>query len=189
MVLLDEIEKAHPDVFNLLLQVMDNGTLTDNNGRKADFRNVILIMTSNVGAEQASRVSMGFTEQDHTLDFQGELKKVFTPEFRNRLDSVVQFNRLSPEVMSSVVNKFVYALESSLEDKKVRLSLTDEARQWLAKKGYDPLMGARPMARLVQEKIKQPLAEMLLFGELQNGGEVVIDANEDGIQLQVEELV
>lgn len=189
VVLLDEIEKAHPDVFNLLLQVMDNGTLTDNNGRKADFRNVVLIMTSNVGAEQASRVSMGFTEQDHTLDFQGELKKVFTPEFRNRLDAVVQFNRLSPDVMNSVVNKFVYALEASLEDKKVRLTLTDEARQWLAKKGYDPLMGARPMARLVQEKIKQPLAEMLLFGDLQNGGDVVIDADEDGIQLHIEELV
>lgn len=190
VVLLDEIEKAHPDIFNLLLQVMDNGTLTDNNGRKADFRNVILIMTSNVGAHQASRVSMGFTEQDHTLDFQGELKKVFTPEFRNRLDAVVQFNRLTQDVMGSVVNKFVYALELSLEDKKVTIRLTQAARDWLAKEGYDAVMGARPMARLVQEKIKQPLADMLLFGDLQSGGEVMIDVDEAaGIKLSVEELV
>ena len=189
VVLLDEIEKAHPDVFNLLLQVMDNGTLTDNNGRKADFRNVILIMTSNVGAEAASRASIGFAVQDHSLDFQGELKKVFTPEFRNRLDGVVQFNRLSPEVMNSVVNKFIYALENSLQDKKVSIKLTASAREWLAKEGYDPFMGARPMSRLVQEKIKQPLAEMLLFGELQSGGEVVIDADESGIVLHAEELV
>lgn len=190
VVLLDEIEKAHPDIFNLLLQVMDNGTLTDNNGRKADFRNVILIMTSNVGAQQASRSSIGFTEQDHTLDFQNELKKVFTPEFRNRLDAVVQFNRLSQEVMTSVVNKFVYALESALEDKKVSIRLTQAAREWLAKEGYDALMGARPMARLVQEKIKQPLADMLLFGDLQSGGEVLIDVDaKQGIKLLVEELV
>ncbi|MBD3612786.1 MAG: AAA family ATPase, partial [Hydrogenovibrio crunogenus] len=189
VVLLDEIEKAHPDVFNLLLQVMDNGTLTDNNGRKADFRNVILIMTSNVGAEAASRASIGFAVQDHSLDFQGELKKVFTPAFRNRLDGVVQFNRLSPEVMNSVVNKFIYALENSLQDKKVSIKLTASAREWLAKEGYDPFMGARPMSRLVQEKIKQPLAEMLLFGELQSGGEVVIDADESGIVLHAEELV
>lgn len=189
VVLLDEIEKAHPDVFNLLLQVMDNGTLTDNNGRKADFRNVILIMTSNVGAEAASRASIGFAVQDHSLDFQGELKKVFTPEFRNRLDGVIQFNRLSPEVMNSVVNKFIYALENSLQDKKVAIKLTASAREWLAKEGYDPFMGARPMSRLVQEKIKQPLAEMLLFGELQSGGEVVIDADESGIVLHAEELV
>lgn len=189
VVLLDEIEKAHPDVFNLLLQVMDNGTLTDNNGRKADFRNVILIMTSNVGAEAASRASIGFTEQDHTLDFQSELKKVFTPEFRNRLDAVVQFNRLSSEVMGSVVNKFIYALENSLQDKKVSIELTSAARAWLAKEGYDPFMGARPMGRLVQEKIKQPLAEMLLFGALQDGGRVTIDIEKDTIQLKADELV
>jgi ATP-dependent Clp protease ATP-binding subunit ClpA len=189
VVLLDEIEKAHPDVFNLLLQVMDNGTLTDNNGRKADFRNVILIMTSNVGAEAASRASIGFTEQDHTLDFQSELKKVFTPEFRNRLDAVVQFNRLSSEVMGSVVNKFIYALENSLQDKKVSIELTSAARAWLAKEGYDPFMGARPMGRLVQEKIKQPLAEMLLFGDLQDGGRVIIDIENDTIQLKADELV
>ncbi|MGC9386040.1 MAG: AAA family ATPase, partial [Hydrogenovibrio sp.] len=189
VVLLDEIEKAHPDVFNLLLQVMDNGTLTDNNGRKADFRNVILIMTSNVGAEAASRASIGFTEQDHTLDFQSELKKVFTPEFRNRLDAVVQFNRLSSDIMGSVVNKFIYALENSLQDKKVSIELTPAARAWLAKEGYDPFMGARPMGRLVQETIKQPLAEMLLFGDLQDGGRVIIDVENGTIQLKADELV
>ncbi|PLA73624.1 ATP-dependent Clp protease ATP-binding subunit ClpA [Hydrogenovibrio sp. SC-1] len=186
VVLLDEIEKAHPDVFNLLLQVMDSGTLTDNNGRKVDFRNVILIMTSNVGAEAATRSSIGFAEQDHSLDFQAELKKVFTPEFRNRLDGVVQFDRLSSEVMNSVVNKFIYALEASLEDKSVTIKLTQSARDWLAKSGYDPLMGARPMARLVQEKIKQPLAERLLFGDLQKGGNVQIDVKENELVLVTE---
>ncbi|GKT12414.1 MAG: ATP-dependent Clp protease ATP-binding subunit ClpA [Thiomicrorhabdus sp.] len=175
VVLLDEIEKAHPDVFNLLLQVMDHGTLTDNNGRKADFRNIILIMTSNVGAEQMARSSMGFTVQDHIMDFDTELKKVFTPEFRNRLDGVVLFNRLSEESMASVVNKFIYGLEMALGDKNVALKVTDAARSWLAKKGYDPLMGARPMARLIQEKIKQPLADKLLFGELQKGGTIIVD--------------
>ncbi|MCF6298500.1 MAG: ATP-dependent Clp protease ATP-binding subunit ClpA [Thiomicrorhabdus sp.] len=188
VVLLDEIEKAHPDVFNLLLQVMDHGTLTDNNGRKADFRNIILIMTSNVGAEQMARSSMGFAEQDHTMDFESELKKVFTPEFRNRLDGVVQFNRLSEASMASVVNKFIYALESTLEAKKVTLTLTDAARQWLAKEGYDPLMGARPMARLIQDKIKQPLADKLLFGELQKGGLVEIDCVKNLLQFKVTSL-
>lgn len=183
VVLLDEIEKAHPDVFNLLLQVMDHGTLTDNNGRKADFRNVILIMTSNVGAEQMARSSMGFTVQDHTMDFEAELKKVFTPEFRNRLDGVIQFNRLSEESMTSVVNKFIYALEQTLADKKVSLKVTDAARHWLAKHGYDPLMGARPMSRLIQEKLKQPLADLLLFGSLQQGGEVEVDCQDDEIVL------
>ncbi|MDX1348335.1 MAG: ATP-dependent Clp protease ATP-binding subunit ClpA [Thiomicrorhabdus chilensis] len=187
VVLLDEIEKAHPDVFNLLLQVMDHGTLTDNNGRKADFRNVILIMTSNVGAEQMARSSMGFTVQDHTMDFEAELKKVFTPEFRNRLDGVIQFNRLSEESMTSVVNKFIYALEQTLADKKVTLKVTDAARHWLAKHGYDPLMGARPMSRLIQEKLKQPLADKLLFGDLQHGGEVVIDCQDDEIVLNAPE--
>ena len=184
VVLLDEIEKAHPDVFNLLLQVMDHGTLTDNNGRKADFRNITLIMTSNVGAEQMARSSMGFTLQDHTMDFDAELKKVFTPEFRNRLDAVIQFNRLSEDSMSSVVNKFIYALENALADKKVTVKLSDAARQWLAKKGYDPLMGARPMERLIQEKVKQPLAEKLLFGDLQQGGEVFIDCKDDALTFE-----
>lgn len=189
IVLLDEIEKAHPDVFNILLQVMDHGTLTDNNGRKADFRNVTLIMTSNVGAEQMARASIGFTFQDHSADFDGELKKVFTPEFRNRLDGVIQFNRLSEHSMESVVNKFIYELESLLIDKKVTLKLTQEARLWLAKNGYDPLMGARPMARLVKEKLKQPISEMLLFGKLQNGGKVTIDCKEDGLAFSEEASV
>ncbi|MEA1989222.1 MAG: ATP-dependent Clp protease ATP-binding subunit ClpA [Pseudomonadota bacterium] len=184
VVLLDEIEKAHPDVFNLLLQVMDHGTLTDNNGRKADFRNITLIMTSNVGAEQMARSSMGFTSQDHTMDFEAELKKVFTPEFRNRLDGIIQFNRLSEASMESVVNKFIYALENALADKKVSLKISDAARAWLAKKGYDPLMGARPMERLIQEKVKQPLAEKLLFGELQQGGEVFVDCKEDALTFE-----
>jgi ATP-dependent Clp protease ATP-binding subunit ClpA len=184
VVLLDEIEKAHPDVYNLLLQVMDHGTLTDNNGRKVDFRNVVLIMTSNVGAEQMSRASIGFAEQDHSMDFNAELKKQFKPEFRNRLDAVIQFNRLSEDSMSSVVNKFIYALEQSLLEKKVSLVLTVGAREWLAKKGYDPLMGARPMNRLIQEEIKQPLAEKLLFGELQNGGKVTINLVDDKLNFE-----
>jgi ATP-dependent Clp protease ATP-binding subunit ClpA len=183
VLLLDEIEKAHPDVFNLLLQVMDHGSLTDNNGRKADFRNVVLIMTSNVGAEQMSRASMGFAVQDHTQDFEGELKKAFTPEFRNRLDAVIQFNRLGEESMKSVVNKFIYALEQTLADKKVRLTVTDAARNWLAKHGYDPLMGARPMKRLIQERLKQPLADSLLFGVLQHGGEVEVDCVDDELRI------
>lgn len=189
VVLLDEIEKAHPDVFNILLQVMDNGTLTDNNGRKADFRNVILMMTSNVGAEQMARSSMGFAVQDHTMDFEAELKKLFKPEFRNRLDAVIQFNRLTEASMGSVVNKFIFALEQSLQDKKVKVNLTEEARQWLATKGYDPLMGARPMGRLIQEKIKLPLSEMILFGELQDGGEVEIVVQDNEIALLARGLV
>ncbi len=187
VVLLDEIEKAHPDVFNLLLQVMDNGTLTDNNGRKADFRNIILIMTSNVGASQAARSNMGFMHQDHALDVNGELKKVFTPEFRNRLDAVVQFERLSQDIMHSVVNKFIFALEANLAEKKVQIKLTPAAHDWLAAKGYDPLMGARPMARLIQNEIKKPLANKLLFSDLQDGGKVVVDLVKNKIQLKVEE--
>jgi len=163
---------------------MDHGTLTDNNGRKADFRNITLIMTSNVGAEQMARSSMGFTLQDHTMDFDAELKKVFTPEFRNRLDAVIQFDRLSEESMESVVNKFIYALENALADKKVTVKLSDTARHWLATKGYDPLMGARPMERLIQEKVKQPLAEKLLFGDLQHGGEVFIDCKDDALTFE-----
>lgn len=186
IVLLDEIEKAHPDVFNILLQVMDHGTLTDNNGRKTDFRNVTLIMTSNAGAEQMARSSIGFTEQDHSADFDGELKKIFTPEFRNRLDGVIQFNRLSEASMESVVNKFIYQLEAQLVEKKVTLKLTQSARQWLAKKGYDPQMGARPMARLVKEKLKQPISEKLLFGSLQNGGKVTVDCKDDQLNFVCE---
>ena len=189
VVLLDEIEKAHPDILNLLLQVMDNGTLTDNNGRKADFRNVILIMTSNVGAANAARSNMGFVEQDHSLDVEGELKRVFSPEFRNRLDAVVQFNRLDAEIMHSVVNKFIYALEASLADKNVEIRLTSEAHDWLAEKGYDPLMGARPMARLIEDVIKKPLADKLLFSDLRDGGTVTVDLEDSQIVLLVEEPV
>ena len=184
VLLLDEIEKAHPEIFNILLQVMDNGRLTDNNGRQADFRNVMLIMTSNVGSEQMNRASIGFTEQDHSLDFAAELKKVFTPEFRNRLDAVIQFAPLQEEVMLKVVDKFIYALEQQLLEKKVKLLVTDQARQWLAQKGYDRKMGARPMNRLIQEKVKQPLAETLLFGDLKNGGEVLLDIEQDEVVFQ-----
>ena len=172
VLLLDEVEKAHPDVFNLLLQVMDHGTLTDNNGRKADFRNVVLVMTTNAGAAETSRRSMGFTEQDHSTDGMEALKRYFTPEFRNRLDAVVQFAPLSEETILSVVDKFVFELEQQLEDKKVNLKVDQETRRWLAKTGYDPKMGARPMARVIQQGIKKPLANELLFGELVSGGSV-----------------
>jgi ATP-dependent Clp protease ATP-binding subunit ClpA len=172
VLLLDEIEKAHPDVFNLLLQVMDHGTLTDNNGRKADFRNVVLVMTTNAGAAETSRRSIGFTEQDHSTDGMEVLKRYFTPEFRNRLDATVQFRPLSPETVASVVDKFIFELEQQLADKKVALTVDADARAWIAEKGYDPLMGARPMARVIQEQIKKPLASELLFGELAGGGSV-----------------
>ena len=170
VILLDEVEKAHPDVFNLLLQVMDHGTLTDNNGRKADFRNVILIMTTNAGAEVMSRASIGFSTQDHRSDGMEAIKKMFTPEFRNRLDSIVQFGELSIEVIKTVVDKFLVQLQSQLDDKKVFIEVSDEARTWLASHGYDPKMGARPMDRLIQDKIKKPLAEEVLFGDLAEGG-------------------
>ncbi|MBU2886422.1 ATP-dependent Clp protease ATP-binding subunit ClpA [Gilvimarinus agarilyticus] len=178
VVLLDEIEKAHPDVFNLLLQVMDHGTLTDNNGRKADFRNVILIMTTNAGAEDASRASIGFTKQDHSTDAMEALKRMFTPEFRNRLDAVVQFGSLPLSVVETVVDKFLTELQSQLDDKKVTLEVSERARKWLAVNGYDEKMGARPMARLIQEKVKKPLAEAVLFGDLANGGVVEVDVDE-----------
>ncbi|MFV2031019.1 MAG: AAA family ATPase, partial [Gammaproteobacteria bacterium] len=179
VVLLDEIEKAHPDVFNLLLQVMDNGTLTDSNGRKADFRNVILVMTTNAGGELISRSSMGFTVQDNSKDASEAIKKIFTPEFRNRLDAVIHFQSLDTKVILNVVDKFLIELESQLEEKKVSMTITDEARQWLAEKGYDPVMGARPMARVIQDEIKQVLADELLFGDLTNGGHVKIDVSEN----------
>ncbi len=188
VVLLDEIEKAHPDVFNILLQVMDSGTLTDNTGRKTDFRNVVLIMTSNVGAEQMARSTMGFVQQDHTRDFGAELKKAFTPEFRNRLDAVIQFAPLAPEAMSRVVDKFILQLEAQLADRKVKLDVTPAARQWLAEHGYDAQMGARPMERLIREKVKQPLAEMLLFGDLKEGGTLRIGVEKGELKLKPEVL-
>jgi len=170
VILLDEVEKAHPDVFNLLLQVMDHGTLTDNNGRKADFRNVIVIMTTNAGAELMSRASIGFSNQDHRTDGMEAIKKMFTPEFRNRLDCIVQFGELTMEVIKTVVDKFLVQLQSQLDDKKVFLDVDDDAREWLANNGYDAKMGARPMDRLIQEKIKKPLAEEVLFGCLSDKG-------------------
>ena len=175
VLLLDEVEKAHPEVFNLLLQVMDHGTLTDNNGRKADFRNVVLIMTTNAGAEASSRRSMGFSHQDHSTDAIEVIRRQFTPEFRNRLDAIVQFSPLSMEVIKSVVDKFVFELQSQLDEKKVTIEIDDKARTWLAENGYDKAMGARPMARLIQDKIKKPLADQILFGDLsENGGSVLI---------------
>jgi ATP-dependent Clp protease ATP-binding subunit ClpA len=185
VLLLDEIEKAHPDVFNLLLQVMDHGTLTDNNGRKADFRNVVLVMTTNAGADETSRRSIGFTEQDHSTDGIEALKRYFTPEFRNRLDAVVQFGPLSEETISSVVDKFVFELEQQLEEKKVSLSIDTEARRWLAEKGYDPKMGARPMARVIQQHIKKPLANELLFGDLASGGAVRVSAEKGELVFEI----
>ena len=179
VILLDEVEKAHPDVFNLLLQVMDHGTLTDNNGRKADFRNVILIMTTNAGAELMSRASIGFSQQDHATDGMEAIKKMFTPEFRNRLDSIVQFGELNLDVIKTVVDKFLVQLQSQLDDKKVFLEVDDDARLWLAENGYDAKMGARPMDRLIQEKIKKPLAEEVLFGTLAEKGGTVLVSVED----------
>jgi len=186
VLLLDEIEKAHPDVFNLLLQVMDHGTLTDNNGRKADFRNIILVMTTNAGADQMNRASIGFSTQDHSSDAMEVIKKAFTPEFRNRLDAIVQFKQLGPETISLVVDKFLFELEGQLEDKGVTLEVDTEARTWLAIHGYDPNMGARPMARLIQENIKKPLAEDLLFGKLASGGHVRVSVKGDALDFELE---
>jgi ATP-dependent Clp protease ATP-binding subunit ClpA len=187
VVLLDEIEKAHPEVFNLLLQVMDHGTLTDNNGRKADFRNVIVIMTTNAGAEDMSRASIGFTKQDHSSDGMEALKKVFTPEFRNRLDGIIQFGSLNIDVIKTVVDKFIVQLQAQLDDKRVTLEISDDAREWLAIKGYDEKMGARPMARLIQDMLKKPLAEEVLFGNLsQSGGVVHVTVEDEELHLDTE---
>ncbi|MDQ1211702.1 ATP-dependent Clp protease ATP-binding subunit ClpA [Pantoea anthophila] len=174
VVLLDEIEKAHPDVFNLLLQVMDNGMLTDNNGRKADFRNVVLVMTTNAGVRETERKSIGLIHQDNSTDAMEEIKKIFTPEFRNRLDNIIWFSHLSPEVIHQVVDKFIVELQAQLDAKGVSLEVSDEARDWLAEKGYDKAMGARPMARTVQDSLKKPLANELLFGSLVDGGSVSV---------------
>ncbi len=187
VLLLDEIEKAHPDVFNLLLQVMDHGSLTDNNGRKADFRSVILVMTTNAGAEQMDRASIGFTTQDHSNDGLEAIKRMFSPEFRNRLDAIVQFKALTPSIIAQVVDKFLIELEAQLEPKKVTLEVDKEGREWLAKRGYDPRMGARPMARIIQESIKRRLAEELLFGRLMNGGHVSVTARAGDLQVEIAE--
>ena len=179
VLLLDEVEKAHPDIFNILLQVMDRGILTDTNGREANFKNVILVMTTNAGAAQAARRTIGFTQQDHSTDAMEVIRKSFTPEFRNRLDAVVQFQGLGFDHILRVVDKFLIELEMLLQEKHVSLSSTPAARDWLAKHGFDPLMGARPMTRLIQDKIKRPLADELLFGKLVGGGRVSIDVKDD----------
>jgi len=186
VLLLDEIEKAHPDVFNLLLQIMDHGTLTDNNGRKADFRNVILVMTSNAGAELISRASIGFTTQDHSSDGMEMVKKTFTPEFRNRLDAIVQFDALSPEVIHHVVDKFIFDLEAKLEQKDVTLVMEPDAKDWLAEHGYNKKMGARPMERLIKDKISKPLAEELLYGALTEGGVVRVYVADEELKFALE---
>ena len=186
VVLLDEVEKAHPEVFNLLLQVMDHGTLTDNNGRKADFRNVVLIMTTNAGAQEAARASIGFTEQDHSSDAVEVLKRMFTPEFRNRLDAIVQFKSLPMSVIKTVVDKFLTELQAQLDAKKVELDVDESARDWLATEGYDEKMGARPMQRLIQERIKRRLAEDILFGDLADGGVVHITEEDGDLTLDIE---
>ncbi len=183
VVLLDEIEKAHPDVFNLLLQVMDNGMLTDNNGRKADFRNVVLVMTTNAGVRETERKSIGLIHQDNSTDAMEEIKKIFTPEFRNRLDNIIWFRHLSQEVIHQVVDKFIVELQALLDAKGVSLEVSDDARDWLADKGYDKAMGARPMARAVQENLKKPLANELLFGSLVDGGSVSVALDKDKNQL------
>ena len=190
VVLLDEIEKADPEVFNLLLQVMDHGTLTDNNGRKADFRNVILVMTTNAGAQEMSRASIGFTQQDHSSDGMSIIKKKFSPEFRNRLDSIIQFESLEIDSIKRVVDKLVVELEAKLDNNNVTLELEDDARDWIAERGYDPQMGARPMARIIQEQIKRPLAEELLFGSLAKGGHVkIVVGKDDCLDLNAEPML
>ncbi len=186
VLLLDEVEKAHPDVFNLLLQVMDHGTLTDTNGRKTDFRNVIIVMTTNAGAQMMSRRSMGFTEQNNETDGMEELKRLFTPEFRNRLDAIIQFKALDERTIANVVDKFIIQLEQQLEEKKVTMHVDNNARNWLAVKGYDPKMGARPMARVIQEHLKRVLADELLFGSLAKGGQVKVSLNKETDDLQIE---
>ncbi|MFB1030115.1 MAG: AAA family ATPase, partial [Thauera sp.] len=179
VLLLDEIEKAHPDIYNILLQVMDHGTLTDNNGRQADFRNVIIIMTTNAGAEAMQKSVIGFSAKREVGDEMADIKRLFTPEFRNRLDAMISFKALDNEIILRVVDKFLMQLEAQLHEKKVEAHFSDELKAWRAEKGFDPLMGARPMARLIQDTIRSALADELLFGRLVNGGRVTIDLDED----------
>ena len=188
VLLLDEIEKAHPDVFNILLQVMDHGKLTDNNGRQSDFRNIIIVMTTNIGATESQRASMGFIEQNHQTDAMELLKKFFTPEFRNRLDAIIQFNSLSEEHILNVVDKFLIELQSQLDDKKVTLEVDADARQWVARRGFDPKMGARPMRRVVQEHIKKALADELLFGALVHGGRALVSEEQGELKISCEPI-
>jgi ATP-dependent Clp protease ATP-binding subunit ClpA len=185
VLLLDEVEKAHPDVFNVLLQVMDHGTLTDNNGKKSDFRNAILIMTSNVGAADLARNPVGFGLRDKSGNDELAYRSTFSPEFRNRLDARIRFDPLSPSTMLHVVDKFVRELAAQLAERSVTLTVQDTARRLLAERGYDPDNGARPLARLIQEAIKRPLSDQLLFGDLANGGQVTVVAEGDGFVLRV----
>ena len=185
VLLFDEIEKAHPDVFNILLQVMDYGSLTDNNGRKSDFRNVILVMTTNAGAQQSSRETIGFVTQDHSADDMEAIKKIFTPEFRNRLDKIIRFNGLDSKTIVHVVKKFLLELEQQLADKQVSIEVKDSAIKWLAEHGYDAAMGARPMSRIIQQEIKLALSEELLFGKLAKGGQVVIRLAKDKLKFDI----
>ncbi len=187
VLLLDEIEKAHPDLFNLLLQVMDHGKLTDNNGRTADFRQVILIMTSNAGAFEMQKATVGFNPQPRTGEDETAIRRMFTPEFRNRLDAIIPFAPLDRDTIMHVVDKFLMELEMQLAEQKVEIEVAPEAREWLAEHGHDPLMGARPMARLIQEQIKRPLADEILFGRLQKGGRVRIERGEDGLRIEAPE--
>jgi len=186
VLLLDEIEKAHPDLFNILLQVMDHGKLTDHNGKSIDFRNVVLIMTTNAGASEMAKNTIGFEREERTGDDEEAIERMFSPEFRNRLDAVVGFSSLSPEVMSRVVDKFIMELEAQLSDRDVTIELTDAAREWLAKKGYDKRFGARPLARIIQEHIKKPLSEELLFGALVKGGTVKVSAEDGKVAFEYE---
>ena len=188
VLLLDEIEKAHPDIFNILLQVMDHGTLTDNNGRKADFRNVIIIMTTNAGAESLAKTSMGFRKSSQAGEEMADIKRIFTPEFRNRLDAIISFSALDKDVILRVADKFLMQLEVQLHEKKVEAIFTDALKEFLAKDGFDPLMGARPMVRLIQDTIRSALADELLFGRLANGGKVTVDIDVGGkIELKFKE--
>jgi ATP-dependent Clp protease ATP-binding subunit ClpA len=187
VLLLDEMEKAHPDVYNILLQVMDHGKLTDHNGRTVDFRNVILIMTSNAGASDMAKAAIGFGRERRTGEDTAAIERIFTPEFRNRLDAVISFAPLGKEIILQVVEKFVLQLEAQLLDRGVHIELTPEAAQWLGDKGYDDKMGARPLGRVIQEHIKKPLAEELLFGKLTKGGVVRVTVKDDAIDLQVQE--
>jgi ATP-dependent Clp protease ATP-binding subunit ClpA len=186
VLLLDEIEKAHSDIYNILLQVMDHGTLTDNNGRKADFRNIILVMTTNAGARETAKQSIGFKEQKDSHKATDEINKLFSPEFRNRLDNVIWFNHLEMDVIYQVVDKFIVQLQAQLDKKQVSLEVSESARKWLSEHGYDRSMGARPMARLIQEKLKKPLANEILFGELQNGGSVSVSLNKNRKEIKFE---
>ncbi len=184
VILLDEIEKAHEDIFNILLQVMDHATLTDNSGRKADFRNTVLILTSNAGSREMSAASIGFADGETGTKAKTAVERVFSPEFRNRLDAIVTFKSLTPEAMETIVEKFIMQLESQLKDRKVAIALTPDARAWLARKGYDPRMGARPLARVIQRDVRDPLTDQILFGKLENGGTVTIGTTDEKLTFE-----